>query len=487
MMKIKEKIIFMNKLILFYDSNAVTLDGALDMSNSEDVRKRFEASSWNTLEVLDGNDVDAIDNAIVEAKKSDKPTLIVVHTVIGYGSAKQGTSKVHGSPLGEEDGANAKKSYGYDYPAFYIPQEVYELYQNTFIARGEEAYAKWNETFKAYSLANKEAANLFLDAINSKVEKYLPNEPEFALDNADSTRVSSGKALNEMVNSLPFIMGGSADVAGSVMTKINSENFSPAHPEGRNINYGIREFAMACINNGMILHGGVKTYGGCFLVFSDYMKNAIRMSSLSKIPAIYLFSHDTIAVGEDGPTHQPIEQVLMLRSIPNINVIRPCDARETYGAWRMAVMSKETPTCLILSRQGLPLIETSKFDLSRGAYIISHKENAKGTIIATGSEVKLALDAQKLLEAEGVNVDVVSMPCCEVFDAQDASYKESVLPFGRENTVAVEMLSTLGWYKYANTVMGLDNFGASAPAKDVIKKFDFTAERLKEITKGALK
>ena len=476
----------LKKLILFYDSNKVTLDGSLDLSNSENARQRFIASSWNVLEVEDGNDLEAIDKAIIDAKKSDKPTLIIVQTVIGFGSAKQGTSKVHGSPLGEEDGLNAKKFYGYNYEPFYIPNEVYEYYKNTFISRGQLANKIYDDQFAKYQSQNKKEAEIFLDAINGNIEKYLPSEPTFEDNNCDSTRVSSGKALNELINHVPFLMGGSADVAGSVMTKINSENFSYEHPEGRNINYGIREFAMACVNNGMLLHGGLKVYGGCFLVFSDYMKSAIRMSCLSKIPNIYLFSHDSIAVGEDGPTHQPIEQLIMLRSIPNNSVIRPCDARETYGAWKLALLSKDVPTCLILSRQGLPLNKNSQYDISRGAYIISKKENAVGTILATGSEVSLAISAQELLEGEGIYVDVVSMPCVEYFEKQDKQYKDSVLRFGKAKTIAVEMLSTLGWYKYADTVMGIDTFGTSAPSKDAIKKFDFTKEHLAGVVKEVI-
>ena len=471
----------LNKLILFYDSNAVTLDGGLDLSFSENVKGRFKASNWNVLEVEDGNDIDAINEAISKAKTSkSKPTLIIVHTVIGYGSEKQGTCKVHGNPLGEEDGQKAKAFYGYNYPAFEIPQEVYDHFKNTFAKRGEAAYKEYQKTLSSYKEKHSGAFKKFERAVNGDVSAYLKGEPKFDPDNNDSTRVSSGKALNELYNKVPFLMGGSADVAGSVMTKItDGVNFSPKTPKGRNVNWGIREFEMAAAQNGMLLHGGLKTYVGAFLVFVDYMKAAVRMAALSKLPGIYLLSHDSLAVGEDGPTHQPIEQLAMLRSIPNVNVIRPCDARETYAAWKVALESKETPTALILSRQNLPLLASKYKEVEKGAYIIS-KESKRldATIVATGSEVSLAIEAQKELLARGVDVRVVSMPSTYLFDKQDKEYRESVLGVSKDKVFAVEMLSSFGWYKYADHVMGIDTFGTSAPAKDAIKAYDFTAEHL---------
>ncbi len=471
----------LNKLILFYDSNAVTLDGSLDLSFSENVKGRFKASNWNVLEVEDGNDIDAINEAISKAKTSkSKPTLIIVHTVIGYGSEKQGTCKVHGNPLGEEDGQKAKAFYGYNYPAFEIPQEVYDHFKNTFAKRGEAAYKEYQKTLASYKEKHSGAFKKFERAVNGDVSAYLKGEPKFDPDNNDSTRVSSGKALNELYNKVPFLMGGSADVAGSVMTKItDGVNFSPKTPKGRNVNWGIREFEMAAAQNGMLLHGGLKTYVGAFLVFVDYMKAAVRMAALSKLPGIYLLSHDSLAVGEDGPTHQPIEQLAMLRSIPNVNVIRPCDARETYAAWKVALESKETPTALILSRQNLPLLASKYKEVEKGAYIIS-KESKRldATIVATGSEVSLAVEAQKELLARGVDVRVVSMPSTYLFDKQDKQYRESVLGVSKDKVFAVEMLSSFGWYKYADHVMGIDTFGTSAPAKDAIKAYDFTAEHL---------
>ncbi|MCQ2792842.1 MAG: transketolase [Bacilli bacterium] len=480
----------LNKLILIYDSNNVTLDGGLDLSFSEDVKHRFLASGWDVLEVNDGNDIEAIDKAITKAKDSkDKPTLIIVKTVIGYGSEKQGTSKVHGNPLGEEDGAHAKAFYGYNYPAFTIPEEVYNYFKDTFAKRGEKAEESWKKVYDSYAKAHKDEIKVFEDAFTGNVSSYVGKEPEFAADNADSSRVASGKALNDLHSKVPFLMGGSADVAGSVMTKItDGVNFTKETPSGRNINFGIREFAMAAAQNGMLLHGGVKTYVGAFLVFADYMKAAIRMAALSKLPAFYLFSHDSIAVGEDGPTHQPIETLAMLRSIPNVNVIRPCDSRETYAAWKIALESKETPTALILSRQNLPLLNSSYSDVSKGAYIIS-KESKKldAILVATGSEVSLAISAQKILFEKGLDVRVVSMPSTFLFDKQSEEYKHKVLSLSKDKIISVEMLSTFGWHKYANHTYGIDTFGTSAPAKDAIKSFHFMPEDLADFVMKSIK
>ena len=473
----------LNKFILLYDANQVTLDGALDLSFSEQVKNRFLASEWNVIEVADGNDVDAIDAAISKAKKSnDKPTMIMIHTIIGFGSAKQGTNKVHGNPLGAEDGKNAKLSYGFDHEDFFVPQEIYDLFKNTFGARGEKALKAYNEKLAklAEDKKTKDEYNRFISLNGVDVDKYLPKVyPEFQEGSAKSTRVASGQTLNFLMLSMPNMFGGSADVAGSVMTKLdNGANFDASNREGHNINWGIREFAMASAQNGMLLHGGVRSYVGAFFVFSDYMKPAIRMAALSHVPAIYLLSHDSIAVGEDGPTHQPIEQAAMLRSIPNVDLIRPCDERETYGAWFAALESKNHPTAIILSRQNLPLLPGSDGEkLKLGAYVVSKEQKeAQFVLIATGSEVSLAVQAQALLLEKGIDVRVVSMPCWSYFDKQDAAYKASVINLPREKCVSIEMLSSFGWAKYAGLNIGLDTFGASAPAKDVIKKFNFTPE-----------
>ena len=475
----------LKKLILFYDANGITLDGGLGLSFSEDVKARFVASGWNVLEVEDGNDVDAIDAAIVIAKKADKPTMIMVHTVIGFGSAKQGTNKVHGNPLGEEDGKAAKLSYGFDHDNFYVPAEVYDHFKNTFGARGDNAYAEWVKAMEAWKVANPEDAAKFADSLKDK--KYDVEYPAFEAGSQASSRVASGKALNFFMDKLPNLFGGSADVAGSVMTKLdNGTNYFVDNRSGHNMNWGIREFAMASAQNGMLLHGGVRSYVGCFFVFSDYMKPAIRMAALSHLPAIYLFSHDSIAVGEDGPTHEPIEQMAMLRSIPNVDTIRPCDERETYAAWNAALDSKTRPTALILSRQNLPLLDgSSKEGVYKGAYVISKEaKKADYILVATGSEVALAVDAQKLLAADGVDVRIVSMPCWSYFDAQDADYKKTVLSLDREKIVSIEMLSSFGWDKYAANHISIDSFGKSAPAKDVINAFGFTADKVAAFVKN---
>ena len=472
----------LNKFILLYDANQVTLDGALHLSFSEQVKNRFLASEWNVLEVADGNDVDAIDAAISKAKQSkDKPTMIMIHTIIGFGSAKQGTNKVHGNPLGAEDGKAAKLSYGFDHEDFYIPQEVYDLFKNTFGARGEKALKAYNEKLAklAADKKTKDEYDRFISLNGVDVDRYLPRVyPEFEAGSAKSTRVASGQALNYLMLSMPNLFGGSADVAGSVMTKLdNGQNFDANNREGHNVNWGIREFAMASAQNGMLLHGGVRSYVGAFFVFSDYMKPAIRMAALSHVPAIYLLSHDSIAVGEDGPTHQPIEQAAMLRSIPGVDLIRPCDERETYGAWFAALESKNHPTAIILSRQNLPLLNSDGEAVKKGAYVVSKEQKkAQFVLVATGSEVSLAVSAQALLLEKGIDVRVVSMPCWSYFDKQDEAYKASVINLPREKVVSIEMLSTFGWAKYAATNIGLDQFGASAPAKDVIKKFNFTPE-----------
>lgn len=475
----------LNKLIVIYDANNVTLDGSLDMSFSEDVEMRFKALKWNVLRVEDGNDIDAIDKAIKKAKKiTDKPTLIIMHTIIGQGSKNQGTFKVHGNPLGEEDGALAKKTYGYDYPAWEIPSEAYDAFAQTLKVRGLKAYRKWKKALKLLKSTDAVAHKNFLLSVEHKVDHLIPELPVYPVGHKDSTRNTSGEILNLFNQSIFNLIGGSADVAHSVMTGLkNDTNFSPINRIGRNINFGIREFGMAAIQNGMLLHGGLRTYAGCFLVFADYMKNGIRMAALSELPAIYLFSHDSIAVGEDGPTHQPIEQCAMLRSIPNVDVYRPCDARETASSWKLSLLSKKTPSALILSRQALPSVEGTSYEgVEKGAYIVSKEvKNADFVIIATGSEVSLALEAQKKLRELKIDTRVVSMPSMERFARQDQRYQVAVLGKDYSRRIAVEMLSSFGWHKYAKTVMSMDQFGTSAPAGDAIKKFDFTADRLVKI------
>ncbi len=472
----------LNKLILFYDANNVTLDGPLSNSSDEDQKARFRAAGWNVLEILDGNNVELIDEAIKLAKKSDRPTMIMVHTVIGFGSKNQGLNKVHGSPLGIEDGEYAKKSYGYNYPPFTVPEEVYLVFKENFIKRGKDAYAKYEEEFGKYSIKHQAEANFFNETIKNDISSYVFKElPSYAEDFKDSTRKESGAMLELLNKQIKNLIGGSADVAHSVMTLLPDEkDYSVNAREGRNVNFGIREFAMACIQNGLLLHGGLRTYVGCFLVFADYLKPAIRLAALSKLPAIYLFSHDSIAVGEDGPTHQPIEQLAMLRSIPNCDVIRPCDAREVAAAWKLALESKETPTSLILSRQALPMIKNTSYEgVKRGGYIVSKEDkNLDFVIVATGSEVSLAIEAQKKLREKGIDTRVVSMPNMNSFIRQDYQYQKSILGDDYDKTICVEMLSSFGWHRFGRYTMSIDTFGASAPDKDVMAKFGFTSDAL---------
>ena len=473
----------LNKLILLYDANEVTLDGGLEMSFSENVRMRFESANWNTIEVKDGNDIEAIDAAICKAKASDKPTLIMVHTIIGYGSKNQGTSKVHGAPLGEEDGAYAKKAYGYEYPSWVVPEEVSKDFANSFISRGEKAYAEWEKDFVAYCKSHPEEAKQMGSTFDNNISTMVFQEnPIVEVGHKEATRQTSKTLINLMHENVFNLIGGSADVAGSVYTMIkNGTVFSPDNRAGRSINFGIREFAMSCIQNGILLHGGLRTYVGSFMAFADYFKPAIRMAALSHLPAVYLLSHDSIAVGEDGPTHQPIEQLAMLRSIPGVEVYRPCDANETATAYRMMFSQNDHPCCICLTRQALPVLAGSNSkDAEKGGYIISREVGEKPmlTIIASGSEVSIAVEAQAKLLNDGIDVRVVSMLSQELFLKQDPVYVKEVLGTEYSKRIAVEMLSSFGWHRFAPHVMGLDEFGLSAPANDVINKFKFNSDEL---------
>ena len=469
----------LNKLILLYDENGSTLDGPTSNSLTESVKLRFLAEEWNVLEVASGNDVDAISKTISEAKQSTLyPTLIIVHTVIGYGSSKQGTSATHGAPLGKEDGDHAKEVYGYAYPEFNVPAEVYSRFEETFAKRGKKAHEEYDLAFAAYQKEHEAEAKLFLDAMSRNLDPYLPQGP--FEDKEEASRASSGRLLQAYANSIPFTFGGSADVAGSVKTSIKGVlDFSPSHPEGRNVNWGIREFGMAGAMNGILLHGGLLPYAGCFLIFADYMKPAIRMAAMEEIPAIYLFSHDSLAVGEDGTTHQPIEQLSMLRTIPNVKVIRPADSHETMLAYKEAMGSRKTPTCLILTRQSLPLLPLHDEEgVRKGAYFVRKGENSLAEILATGSEVSLALSAAEILQGEGVSIDVVSMPCLENFEKQDESYKEEILHLPYQRRFSLEMGCTALWGRYAGHSFGVDTFGKSGKASDVLSDFSFTRESI---------
>ncbi|WP_370807666.1 transketolase [Faecalibacillus intestinalis] len=392
----------LGKLIVLYDANKVTLDGPLSMSFSENVKKRYEACNWQVLEVKDGNDINEIHKAIKKGKKEQfKPTLIIVNTVIGFGSANQGTNKVHGAPLGKEDGKNAKLSYGFDHDEFYVPEEVYEDFKKKTIKRGKSKFNKWNKLFNEYKEQYPTEAKQLEDAIAGKyslnIDELLKNYP---VGHNNATRNTSLEVIQEVAKQNPTFLSGTADLASSTKTKIKDEDdFSVENYNGRNLVFGIREFAMVAIMNGMTLHKGVKVSAGGFLVFSDYFKAAVRMACLMKLPIILPLSHDSIAVGEDGPTHQPIEQFAMLRSIPNMHVIRPGDAVEMAAAWKLAIESTENPTALILTRQNVETMENSSVEgVSKGAYVIGKEENhLDAIIIASGSEVNLAMKAKKVL------------------------------------------------------------------------------------------
>ena len=483
----------LGKLIVLYDANKVTLDGPLSMSFSENVKKRYEACNWQVLEVKDGNDINEIHKAIKKGKKEQfKPTLIIVNTVIGFGSANQGTNKVHGAPLGKEDGKNAKLSYGFDHDEFYVPEEVYEDFKKKTIKRGKSKFNKWNKLFNEYKEQYPTEAKQLEDAIAGKyslnIDELLKNYP---VGHNDATRNTSLEVIQEVAKQNPTFLSGTADLASSTKTKIKDEDdFSVENYNGRNlVFFGIREFAMVATMNGMTLHKGVKVSAGGFLVFSDYFKAAVRMACLMKLPIILPLSHDSIAVGEggSGATHQPIEQFAMLRSIPNMRVTSvQRDACSNGSSMEIGAMeSTENPTALILTRQNVETMENSSVEgVSKGAYVIGKEENhLDAIIIASGSEVNLAMKAKKVLLEKGIDVRVVSMPCQEFFDQQDEQYKEAVLPNAMRKRLSVEMASSFGWHKYVGLdgiTMSINEFGKSAPAQDVIQSYGFTVDGVVE-------
>lgn len=485
----------LGRLIVLYDSNDVSLDGGTDKAFTEDVAARFRAYGWQVLRVEDGHDLQAIDQAIAEAKAAhDRPTLIEVRTVIGYGSAKAGTSAVHGAPLGAEDAAQAKASYGWTSPPFEVPDDV-RAHFYAVRARGEAAEAAWQALFTRYRKAHPELAEAYEAALARRLPKNISEVlPRFAADGGKkiATRDASGQVLNALAGVLPNLIGGSADLASSNKTTLKEAgDFAPPDYTGRNIWFGVREHAMGAILNGMALHGGLIVYGGTFFVFSDYMRPAMRLSALMGAPVMYVLTHDSIAVGEDGPTHQPIEHLPSLRAMPNMIVIRPADANETSAAYKVALETTTGPVAIVLSRQGLPVLpETAKraFDaLPRGAYVLREhgfaKASEKVILIASGSEVDLALRAAEALASSGLGVRVVSMPSWELFEAQSEAYRRSVLPPEVRARVAIEMAHPFGWERYvgdAGTVLGIDRFGASAPGERLMAEFGFTVERVVE-------
>lgn len=481
----------LHKLIVLYDSNDISLDGDLNKAYSDDIKKRFEAYHWQVLRVDDGNDVEAIRDALRQAKENKtQPTLIEVKTIIGYGSPnKAGSSKAHGAPLGEEEVKLTKAYYGWSHEPFYVSEEVYAHFKEKVQQRGEQLESEWNELFQSYKEAYPQLASELELAINNELpEDYAKDVPVYeAGKDVLATRVASSDAINTFAKTVPYLFGGSADLASSNNTMIkDADDFQKDNYAGRNIWFGVREFAMGAMLNGMALHGGLKVYGGTFFVFSDYLRPAIRLSALMKTPVTYVFTHDSIAVGEDGPTHEPVEHLASFRAMPNVSVIRPADANETIAAWQLALESKDKPTLLVLTRQGLPTLdiplEKVREGVRKGAYVISDaKERIDAILIATGSEVNLAIEAQKELYKQNIDVRVVSMPSWDLFEKQPDSYKEEVLPSSIEKRMSIEMASSLGWERYVGKdgkILSVDKFGASAPGNIVVKEYGFSVENV---------
>lgn len=483
----------LDKLIVLYDSNDICLDGETSDAFSENIRARYDAYGWHTILVEDGTDLVAINAAIEEAKTAGKPTLIEVKTVIGHGApTKGGTNAVHGAPLGPEETAATRENLGWTYGPFEVPEDVYADFKANVADRGQAAFEVWEKLVADYKVAYPEVV--------SEIEAIVAGEAPVTVTEADfpvyedgfsqATRNSSQDAINAVAKVMPTFLGGSADLAHSNMTYIKEDGLQDAtHPLNRNIQFGVREFAMGTVLNGMALHGGLRVYGGTFFVFSDYVKAAIRLSALQGLPVTYVFTHDSIAVGEDGPTHEPIEHLAGLRAMPNLTVLRPADARETQAAWHYALTSQSTPTALVLTRQNLEVEAGSDFNkVSKGAYVVYESAADFDTILlASGSEVNLAVKAAKVLVEEGAKVRVVSVPSTDLFDAQSPEYKEEILPNAVRRRVAIEMAATQSWYKYVGLdgkVIGIDAFGASAPAAEVIEKYGFTVENVVSTVKS---
>ncbi len=482
----------LNKLIVFYDYNKVTLDGPLSNSSNEDVEARFKACNWNVIRVSDGNDCDLIDQAIIKAKQSkDKPSLIIVDTIIGYGTPSQGTNKCHGAPVGLEQAEEAKKFYGYEYGPFEIPDEVYMVFKQSFANRGELAFKDYRQNYIKYKKDHPEDAKFIENTIENNVSSLLIKDIDsIKIEKGEATRSAFGTILNLFASKLPNLVVGGADIASSTKCVIKEGGtYSPTNLTGKNIDFGVREFLMGCIENGILLHTGLRCITSTFFGFADYMKPAIRMAALSKLPAIYEFSHDSIALGEDGPTHQPIEHLAMLRSIPNLNVIRPCDSKETYAALKLALQETKTPSVIITTRQTVnQVLNTSYKGVKQGGYVVSkEKEKLDFTIIASGSEVGLAIDAQRLLLEDGIDTRVVSMPNLNAFDKLDESLKQKILGGDYNRRIFVEMLSDYGLYRYSKYTLSMTSFGDSATSKDLLTHFGFTPTNLANKIKECIK
>ena len=485
----------LNKLIVLYDSNKISIEGNTDIAFTEDVPARFKAMGFKVLEVKDGNDISEIGKAIEEAKADKEgPSFIKINTKIGFGSPKEGSADVHGAPLGADNIIAMKKTLGWpSEEPFFVPDEVYENYKAKAENLGKKE-EEWNKLFKEYCEKFPEMKTLWDEYKDeTKADKLLDDEDFWSYDEkADATRNLSGKVLNKLSAKLPTLFGGSADLAPSNKSYVNGAgDYSAENYAGRNVHFGVRELAMTGIGNGLVLHG-LKAYVSTFFVFSDYVKPMARLASLMEIPLTFILTHDSIGVGEDGPTHEPIEQLAEFRAMPNFNVFRPADATETIAAWYSAVTSKETPTALVLTRQNLPQLAGSSKEALKGGYVVadSSKETPDAIIIASGSEVSLSIEAKEVLAKEGVDVRVVSMPCMDIFEKQSLEYKEKVLPKAVRARVAVEALSEFGWGKYVGLdgkTVCLDRFGASAPAGVLFKEFGFTLDNVVKAVKEVIK
>lgn len=485
----------LGKLIVLYDSNDISLDGDLNLSFGENVQKRAESMNWHYLRVEDGNDVSRIAEAIAEAKlHAEQPTLIEVRTVIGYGSKAAGTHKVHGNPLGKEEAVATKARYGWPYEEeFTVPEDV-RAHFGQLKQQGAAKEEEWNQLLASYTAQYPEQGRELARVIDGSVSIEVSDIPTFDTAKPLSTRVASGEAINHFVKRVPAIFGGSADLSHSTMTDIRGERtFAVESYAGRNVYFGVREHAMGAAGNGMALHGGVKPFVGTFFVFCDYLRPSIRLAALQKLPVIYVFTHDSIAVGEDGPTHEPVEQLAALRAIPGLTVIRPSDANETASAWAYALERKEGPVALILSRQNLPVYEqtrASKERVAQGGYVLAETNGQPDIVlIASGSEVSLAMNAKPELERQGASVRVVAMPCRELFDRQPETYRKSVLPDSAPKRIVIEAGISLGWDRYAGpegAILSIDTFGASGAGNDVLAYFGFTAENVVDRAKQLL-
>jgi len=477
----------LGRLIYLYDDNHISIDGSTDLAFTEDRAMRFESYGWHVQIVDDGNDVDAIDKAIKAAKTDLRPSIIMCRTIIGFGAPnRQGTSKAHGEPLGDEELNAAKDNLGWEKePRFFIPDDVLAFYRKA-VDCGRELEADWKMRREAYArlfpdLGVEFNRRILMGKLPEGWEAALPTFPADAKGMA--TRAASGKVINALAPKLPELLGGSADLAPSNNTKIDgTPAFQKDSYAGRNFHFGVREHAMGSILNGMAIFGGLIPYGATFLVFADYMRASIRLAALSHYPSIFIFTHDSVGLGEDGPTHQPVEHLTSLRLIPNLTVIRPADANETSQAWKVAIENRHGPTVLALTRQNLPTLESPAL-VEKGAYVLRDYGTPEVILMASGSEVSLVLEAAQKLADEGKGVRVVSFPSWELFEKQDEAYRESVLPKNIQKRLAVEAGATLGWERYAASVIGIDRFGASAPAKVIFERLGFTVENVVEQSK----